>query len=116
MSAPDFFLASTEGYGLTEPRRCWVERQLRIGADKHGLLVRVEPPIVVRNVGDVPVVVLVSRHLGETLNPVSSWPAYVHVARPLKIIEGDSMAPKELENVAWAELYQTEDAARTKQM
>jgi hypothetical protein len=60
-------------------------------------------------------VVLAARHAGESLFPIQRWPVFVHVARPLVPIEArDVLHDDEMESIAWAEIYQTEGAARTK--
>jgi len=51
-----------------------------------------------------------------TLFPVSEWPVFVHVARPLSVNPElrDTLREDEFETIAWAELYRTEEDARTK--
>lgn len=122
MSEPDFYLASTEGYGMEEPRRCW--RLKRIASAQRGdlLLVRIEPPLLGQRFDlggkDVDLVLLAPRHDGASLFPVTTWPTYVHVARPLVDAPEtyERLGPGEMEVVAWAEIYPTEDDARMKVM
>ena len=116
VDTPDFFLASSEGYGLEVPRRCYRIRRIfgRNGDDY--LLVRVDPPIIGQRYGlggqDIDRVVLATRHEGESIFPIASWPAYVHVARVIREPgEHDTMAVEDLESIGWAELYKTEDDA-----
>ena len=58
-----------------------------------------------------------NRRDGESLFPIKRWPVFVHVARLLVPYEGqDVVGNDDLESIAWAELYATEDAARAKTM
>jgi len=119
MTKPDFYLASSEGYGMEEPRRCFAIRRIRGDQRDDYLLARIEPPVVGQPFGlggrDIDHVILATRHVGESLFPVQRWPVFVHVARPLvPTEERDVLHDGELESIAWAEIYQTEDAARSK--
>ena len=116
MGEPDFFLASSEGYGLEQPRRCYRLRRILGRSGDDYLLVKVDPPIVGQRYGlggrDIDHVVLATRHKGESLFPVSSWPVFVHVARLLREPrEGDTMTRDDLEEIGWAEIYETEEDA-----
>ena len=117
MDTPDFYLASSEGYGLEGPRRCYrIRRILGRGSDDY-LLVKVDPPIIGQRYGlggrDIDRVILATRHEGESLFSISSWPVFVHVARMLREPrEGDSMTSEDLEEIGWAEIYRTEEDAR----
>ena len=116
VATPDFYLSSSEGYDLEEPRRCWIVRKFRTTQRSDLLLVELQPPIIGQKYGlggrDIAQVVVASRHQGVSLIPISEWPAYVHVAR----IVGDSieepLQDEDLQVIAWAELHQTEEAAR----
>jgi hypothetical protein len=105
---------------MEEPRKCFIMRLLR-GDRRNGyLLVRIDPPLIGQTFGlggcDIHEVVLATRHLGDALPP-NQWPLFVHVARPLVALEGrDVVHEGELEPIAWAELYQTEVAARNKML
>jgi hypothetical protein len=84
------------------------------------LLIRIDPPLIGQKYGlgehDIDLVLIATRHLGETLFPIDSWPVYVHVARPLVDVpeKHDKLSTDQYESVAWAELYPTEDAAKRK--
>jgi hypothetical protein len=114
---PDFYMASSEGYGLEEPRACYrVKRLEGRGSDAY-LLVRVEPAIsaLLDGLAEVEMdhVVLATRHAGQSLFPVSEWPLSVHVARCAATMHAkETLAPEDLELIAWAELYPTEIEAR----
>jgi hypothetical protein len=85
---PDFYLASSEGYGLESTRKCWVIRPLSLMARDDLLLVRVDPPIIHRDpaIGESVIgqVALAARHKGYSLKSVQEWPFYVHVARIMR--------------------------------
>jgi hypothetical protein len=120
MHNADFFLASSEGYQLTEPRSC--KRIKRVRSDNRDdlLLVKVEPPLIgqVYELGgqDIDTLLIATRHKGDSLFPIRRWPVFVHVARLL--IENperrEQIHDNEFESVAWAELYRTEEDARVK--
>jgi len=122
MQNPDFFLASSEGYSLEEPRRC--KRLKRVRSDNRDdlLLVKVEPSIVGQLYGlggrDIDTLLIATRHKGDSLFPIRKWPVLVHVARPL--IENperrEQIHDNEFQLIAWAELYRTEEDARMKAM
>jgi hypothetical protein len=117
VDAPDFYLASSEGYGLETPRRCYRLRRILGRSGDDYLLVKVDPPIIGQRYGlggiDIDRVVLATRHEGESLFPISSWPVFVHVARLLlEPREGDTMTRDDLEEIGWAEIYRTEEDAR----
>lgn len=120
MTAPDFYLASTEGYDLEEPRKCWKVRRLSTPDRSDLLLIRIEPPLIGQKFGlggrDIDSVIVVARHKGCTLFPVAEWPVYVHVARLLVDLPEDKseLQASEFESIAWAELYRTENDARAK--
>jgi hypothetical protein len=122
MHNPDFFLASSEGYRLTEPRSC--KRIKRVRSDNRDdlLLVKVEPPLIGQLYGlggrDIDTLLIASRHKGHSLFPIRKWPVFVHVARLL--IENpeqrEQIHDDEFESIAWAELYRTKEDARVKTM
>lgn len=122
MTAPDFYLASTEGYDLEEPRKCWRIRRLTTSHRNDLLLIRIDPPLIGQHYGlggcDIDFVIIATRHEGATLFPITTWPVYVHVARLLiELPEGISkLQTTDFESIAWAELYKTEKDARDKTM
>lgn len=117
---PDFYLASTEGYGLDAPRHCWRIRRVALDKRDDALLVRISPPLIGQKYGlggrDIDLVIVAPRHQGASLFPVSEWPLYVHVARPKADDAEDRQCfdSGEFELIAWAELYRTEEQARLK--
>jgi hypothetical protein len=122
MSEPDFYLASTEGYEMKNPRRCWRIKRLATDNRNDLLLIKIEPPLIGQRYGlgglDIDFVLIAPRHQGRSLFPISEWPLCVHIARIL--IENpescDVLRENEFESIAWAELYRTEEDARLKVM
>lgn len=116
----DFYLASTESYAFEATRRCFVIRRLRASRRDDYLLVKIDPPVIGQKYGlgglDIEEVIIATRHVGDTLFPISKWPLAVHVARLLnKLSENaNELADNEFEQLAWAELYPNEEAARRK--
>jgi hypothetical protein len=122
VNEPDFYMASTEGYGMEEPRRCWRIRRLATAKRKDILLVKIDPPLPGQKYGlqgrDIDVVLVATRHQAASLFPITRWPVYVHVARllvddPERLMQ---LQEYEFKSVAWAELYRTEKDARLKVM
>lgn len=122
MKQPDFYLTSSEGYGLKGPRRGW--RVKRVATDDRDdlLLVKIDPPLLGQKYGqgsrDIDLVLVVTRHEGASLFPVIEWPVFVHVIRPLIADpeHRDTLRKDEHESIAWAELYLTEHDARLNAM
>ncbi len=122
MKNPDFYLASTEGYDLEEPREGKCLKRLSFEHRDDLMLVRIEPPLIGQRFGlgsqDIDTVIIGTRHKGESLFPIVRWPVYVHVARPLvaDVQERSSLRDSEFETIAWAEIYPTLEAARQRTM
>ena len=113
VAAPDFWLRSSEGYNLEDPRACYKERRLSGGHPDGYLVCEIDPPIIGPAYGlgahDIDRVVFASRHGGVSLFPIGEWPAYVHVARLTVHLAEDEFAlrPTDLRLIAWAELYES---------
>lgn len=122
MEYPDFYLASTEGYGMEEPRKCKRLKRLTSESRDDLLLIEIDPPLVGQKYGlganDINLVVVAPRHRENSLFPVKEWPVAVHVARLLieDPQERDIVQNTELETIGWAELYQTQASAQQKTM
>jgi hypothetical protein len=117
---PDFYLASSEGYGLDRPRACYCIRRLHGATRDDYLLARLEPPLSGQpyGLGDRAItnVVIATRHVGASLFPIAEWPVAVHVARPL-VADAERLeliADGDLEEIGWAELYPSRAAAENK--
>ena len=117
---PDFYLASSEGYGLERPRACYRIKRLHSATRDDYLLIDLKPPIPGQPYGlgarDISYVVIATRHVGSSLFPISEWPVAVHVARPLVADpeNRESLDDKELQEIGWAELYPSLRAAENK--
>ena len=121
LKLPEFYLASSEGYDMESPRRCRAVKRLRSEHRDDLLLIDIDPPLIGQKYGlggrDVDQVVVASRHQGEPLFPIKRWPVFVHVVLLLVPHEGqNAVRSDELRAIAWAELYETEEAARLKSM
>ena len=122
MDSPDFFLASSEGYRLEEPRSCKRIKRVRSDNRDDWLLIKVEPPLIGQLYGlggrDIDTLLVATRLQGDSLFPIENWPVFVHVARLL--IENPEQREKirdnEFEPIAWAEIYRTKEDARVKAM
>ena len=107
----DFVLTSSEGYDLEEPRNCVILKWFDGGRPNRYVLVSIDPPLIGQQYGlggeDVHEVVLASRHFGYSLNPITEWPAYVHVALPLGDIRSKSgpLSKDDLQLIGWGEIY-----------
>lgn len=118
----DFYLSSSEGYDLGNPRKCYRIKRLQGDTRDDYLLIRIDPPLIGQEYGlggqDIDEVIVAARYKGDSLFPIVEWPAFVHVARILVDNPGhrDIIHSDELEEIAWAELYETYDAARNKTM
>jgi|SRR5271163_3908950 len=122
MKDPDFYLASTDYYNVEMPRRVWRLKQMSgLGRDDL-LLARIDPPIMDQEHGsdvqNIDTVLLATRHKGASLFPITQWPVFVHVLQPLinNLEDRDSLQKGEFRNIAWAELYKTEEDARKKSL
>lgn len=119
---PDFYLASSEGYELEEPRRCWRIKRLATNVRKDLLLIRIDPPIIGQKYGlgdcDIDVVLVAPRYKEDSIFPINKWPVFVHVARLLiyNPQERSSLREDEFEPIAFAELYKSEQDAWLKKM
>lgn len=119
---PNFYLASSEGYDMAEPRRCWIVKRLETPKRNDLLLVKIDPPLIGQKYGiggrDIDEVIVATRHQGDSLFPVKQWPVFVHVARSLveNPQDRDRLNEDEFESIAWAELYRSEEDARLKAM
>ena len=108
----DFVMTSSEGYDLEEPRNCAILHWFDGDRPNRYVLVSIDPPLIGQQYGlggrDVYEVVLASRHVGYSLNPITEWPAYVHVALPLGDIRSKSgpLGKDDLLLIGWGEIYQ----------
>lgn len=115
---PDFYLSSTDTYGLENPRRVRGIKRIAIGQRDDALLAEIDPPIAAwtSKESNTSLVILATRHTGGSLFPVSKLPLSVHVAKPLveNVESRDHLESTEIQTIAWAELYETEQDALRK--
>lgn len=121
-TAPDFYLSSSDSYEFEEPRRCWKLRQLGTETRKDFLLIRVAPPLIGQRHGlkdrDPDILIVATRHHGDSLFPIKHWPVFVHIMLP-RVAQPqakNNIAEDEYELIAWGELYKSEQDARRKKM
>jgi hypothetical protein len=118
MNIPNFYLATSEGYDLGEPRKVYILKKLRVNHREDCLLVNIKPSIIGQKYGlgrkDISYVVLASHYEGDTLLNINKYPMDVYVARPLNdtIFNSDVLRDDDIELIAWAEIYRTEEDAR----
>ncbi|MBE7539803.1 MAG: hypothetical protein HS122_15515 [Opitutaceae bacterium] len=115
---PDFFLSSAGEYKpLSVPRACWTRERLRDQARDDHMLIEIEPPLIGQSFGrggeDITRLIISTRHQGETLFPITTWPASVYVARILdeNVIEARMFKREQVELIAWAMIFSTRDEA-----
>lgn len=110
---PDFYLASSEGYDLEIPRKCFVIKSTHSDRGDDFLLVSIDPPIIGQKYGlgdkDIDQVILATRHQGDSFFPINNSPMSVHVARILidNPQNKEVIHNNEMKLIAWAEIYQT---------
>jgi hypothetical protein len=116
---PDFYLSSAGEYEpLASPRACWQRARLRDKARDDYMLIDIEPPLEDQRFGpklsEIGQLIISSRHVGQTLYPVSEWPSFVYVARILDngVLESRGFSRDQVEVIAWGVLFpRREDAA-----
>jgi hypothetical protein len=119
VDAADFYIRLGEGVG--EPRACWSKQRLRDARRDDWMLVAIEPPVIGQPFGlggeNIYLLLLAARFQGQTLFPVSVWPALVYVVRPLSksILSCTQFDDTQAQLIDWGVLHRTyEDAlART---
>ncbi|MGA3126836.1 MAG: hypothetical protein ABSD13_08960 [Candidatus Korobacteraceae bacterium] len=111
----DFYLRLNEGEG--EPRACYCKRRVHVAGRDDWMLVAIEPPVIGQPYGlggeDIYYLLLATRHQGQTLFPVSEWPAHVYAARLLinPIPDEPEFNATQTQLIHWGKLYRTyEDA------
>lgn len=112
--APDFFLtAAGEFEPLTQPRACWAIDRLRDAARDDYMLIEIDPPLPGQRFSlgsrDITLLLISTRHEGQTLFPISEMPAYVYVARIIDdaVITTRAFVSSQVELIAKATIYST---------
>lgn len=113
---PRYYLSSLDSYVLEAVRVCDFVTIKHCDTGKECVIAEVDPPIaghVFGLVSDVTEVVLAARHEGDVLSDIREFPCFVHVARA--VIVGlrnqDIVVARDLENLAWGELYRSKSDA-----
>lgn len=115
---PDFYLTSSEGYGLEQVRACYKERRLMNGHPDGYMLCEIDPPIIGQPYGldgqDINRIVIAGRHAGYSLFVINDWPAYAHVARLTDDVSDDKfvIVENDIEPIGWTEVYESSAAAK----
>lgn len=109
---PDFYLTTAGEYGpLAAPRACWVTGRIRDEARDDHMLVEIDPPLHGQYFGlggeGINTLILSARHEGETLFPVSEWPAFVYVTRLVgrPSMPLGSVTKEDVDLIAWGTLF-----------
>lgn len=106
---PDFYLVSSEGHIVGEPRMCFVLQRVQYSTRKDCLLIHIFPPIDDDRLGsgEIDTVVLASRFKGDSLFPPNRWPLEVYILpfSAVNITEHNGYQAKEPANFAWGEIY-----------
>lgn len=111
LPAPDFWMLTSDGAMLEEPRACYKTRRLAGGHSDGYLLCEIVPPFIGQRYGlgarDIDQVVITGRDSGSSLFAIKKWPAHVHVWRLTVDVSDDvfAFAGDEFESMIWAELY-----------
>ncbi len=114
--ADKFYLSSLESSLFEPTRECTFVKKLSFDTGKECALVRLSPKVVGQSFGtgeDLEFFVLSNRHEGETLFPVSVFPCFVFITKPLieNIESKNEIDKSDLEIVGWGELYRSKDDA-----
>lgn len=107
-----YYMSSFDYLSFQDVRKCTFIKRMDFDTGNECVLVKLKPAVSGEPygvAGDLEDFVLASRHEGEYLFPISSFPCFVHVLRPLgdDVVEKDVVSAGDFENVAWAELYRT---------
>ena len=110
---PDFYLIEDDGYKHELKISCF-KRKKMLGVNSTGyLLCDISPGIIGQKYGlgdkDICQVLFVVRHVGVSLFPISTWPTYVYVVRPLidNIEDVKYIRASDIELMFWGILYPT---------
>lgn len=116
MTQPTYFLSSLDSARFSAVRRCVVRRLVRFDTGKPAIVATIDPPVVGQDLGrsdDVTTVLLVARHAGHPVDPIESFPCFVHIA--IADDTGSLETPvraDRLRTIGWGELYRTAEDAR----
>lgn len=106
-----YYLSSLESARFATVRECQFTKMLAFDTGKTAVVARIKPPVVGQDFNlshDLQNVVLVARHEGVSIFPVSEFPCFVFIAIPNN--EFELMSPirsDDLTIIGWGELYRT---------
>lgn len=115
---PDFYLSAAGEYvPLASPRACWQRARLRDRLRDDYMLIEIEPALTDERLSiaspGTKLLIIASRHRGQTLFPISEWPSFVYVARILddSVLRSGALGTNQSELIAWGELFPTREEA-----
>jgi hypothetical protein len=116
MQMKTYYLSSLESVKFEPTRRCDFVASLRLTTGKSCVLVRISPAISLQEYNltdDVDTLVLVSRHEGQDITAIQTFPFFVFIARALiaNIQDSGVISKDNLQILAWGELYRTKEDA-----
>ena len=112
-----YYLSSLDSVRFEPVRECRFVRLLTFDTGKEAVEAQISPGVIGQefNRSDFDTVILTPRHAGVTINPVSEFPCFVHIAIT-RIVDLRIQSPiraDDLYNIAWGDLYRTRgDAER----
>lgn len=117
MKPTTYYLSSLDSVSFAETRECVFTKKLAFTSGKECILAKVDPPVIGQRYGlggkDIEYLFLASRHEGEPLDPIKSFPCFVFIARPLvpDLEAKEAIDKEDLEIIAWGEVYRTKHDA-----
>lgn len=118
MQLPDFFMSTAGEYEpLAAPRACSQIARLRDDVRDDHMLIEIDPTLDGQRFGlggtEIRHLIVSARHRGQTLFPISEWPAFVYVARILddSVFKGLAFTREQVELIAWGALFHTRTEA-----
>jgi len=116
--SPEFFMSTAGEYRpLAGARACWTISRLRDEVRDDYMLIAIEPVLDGQRFGlgatEIGQLIISTRVLGQTLFPISQWPAFVYVTRALDdaVLVSQVFTRQQVELVAWGALFRTRDQA-----
>ncbi|MGC2594454.1 MAG: hypothetical protein WA425_21305, partial [Xanthobacteraceae bacterium] len=116
--SPEFFMSTAGEYQpLAAPRACWKLARLRDEVRDDYMLIAIEPVLDGQRFGlgatEIKQLIISTRVRGQTLFPISQWPAFVYVARILNdtVLTSQAFTREQVELIAWGALFRTRSEA-----
>lgn len=117
MAETRYYLSSLDSVRFSIVRTCIVLESVRFDTEEDALVASIDPPVVGQDFGraeDIDVVLLAARHEGQTVDPVSEFPCFVHIAiakDPATAALTTPVHASDLNTSGWGELYRSADDA-----